>query len=59
MNSERRIVLVWTLIGWFVGFMITPRSSGSVMNMVWLAMLGALVGYALVLRLRWRREDRA
>ena len=59
MNKELRIVLVWATIGFVVGALITPESSGSIMNMIWLAMLGATIGYGLVLRLRWRREDQA
>jgi membrane protein DedA with SNARE-associated domain len=58
MNSELRIVAVWAAIGFVIGGLITPEHSGTNMFMIWVAMLGATIGYGLVLRLRWRREDR-
>lgn len=55
-ENELRIVVVWALIGVFVGLALTPWSSGSVARPFWLGVAGAVLGYALVLRLRWQQR---
>jgi len=57
MNKEHRIIIIWTMIGAFIGLAITPEYAADQSVPLFSMALGAMIGYALVLRLRWRREQ--
>ena len=56
-DKEKEIVSIWTLIGVFVGLMLTPRHYVYPVKPLVLGAFGAGVGLLLVLRLRWYRRQ--
>jgi uncharacterized membrane protein YjfL (UPF0719 family) len=57
MNKEHRTIIIWAVIGAFIGLAITPEHAADQSVPIFSMALGAMIGYALVLRLRWRREQ--